>query len=224
MAAQMISMDGFCRPDNRFQSLLDAEGWSRLPSSIRRRFGRCLEPGAAITYVGTVTECRRNRFGKMVAHLARLIGAPLPLHDDTAVAAIVTVTEEGDGENGQIWTRLYGRAQGLPQIIHSRKRFCGPTGLEEYLGCGVGIALTVTTDSEALHFKSDHYFLAAGPLRMRLPRWLSPGDLAISHVDHGNGTFDFILLLHHALFGEAIRQIGQFRERVASPAKEDNHD
>jgi hypothetical protein len=224
MTAQMVPMGGFYRPDSRFQSLLGADGWSRLPPAIRCRFGRCLEPGAAITYVGTVAECRRNRFGKTVANLARLIGAPLPLYDDTAVAAIVTVTEEEGGESGQIWTRLYGRAHGLPQIIHSRKRFTGPTGLEEYLGCGVGIALSVAADDEALHFRSDHYFLSAGSLRLRLPRWLSPGDLTISHVDHGDGTFDFILVLHHRLFGEVIRQIGQFQERIALPTKENSHD
>jgi len=224
MDAQMIPMDGFCRPDSPFQSLLGADGWARLPSAIRRRFGRCLEPGAAITYVGTVVECRRNRFGRMVANLARLIGAPLPLYDDTAVAAIVTVTEEESGERGQIWTRLYGRTHGLPQIIHSRKRFTGPTGLEEYLGCGVGIALSVAADDEALHFISDHYFLSAGSLRLRLPGWLSPGALTISHVDHGDGTFDFILVLHHRLFGEVIHQIGQFQERIASPMKENGHD
>jgi hypothetical protein len=35
----------------------------------------------------------------------------------------------------------------------------GPTGPEEYRGCGFGIALTVSADEQTLHFHGDHYFL-----------------------------------------------------------------
>lgn len=211
------------QPDRRFQSLLEADSWGRLPSAVRRRFGRRLSPGAAITYVGTIAECRRNCFGGLLAQLARLIGAPLPLHDDLAVAAIVTVTEE-DEASGQVWTRMYARAQGLPQVIHSRKRFTGPTGLEEYLGGGFGISLAVSADDRALYFVSDHYFLSFGPIRLRLPIWLSPGTLTISHVDHGDGAFAFVLSLRHALFGEVIHQVGLFGERFDACAQEKSHD
>jgi hypothetical protein len=119
---------------------------------------------------------------------------------------------------------MYGRTRGFPQVIHSSKRFAGPTGLEEYLGCGFGISLTVSSDAEALHFHSDHYFIAFGAIRLRLPRWLGPGALTISHIERGDGWFAFVLMLRHALFGEVIRQTGMFRERIARDGEENYHD
>jgi hypothetical protein len=208
--------------DLRFSALLGAATWSRLPSAIRRRFSRRLDAGAAVTYAGEVVESRRTRFGKLLAELCRLIGAPLPLSDDVAVPAVVTVTEDG-ATGGQFWTRMYGRTRGFPQVIHSSKRFAGPTGLEEYLGCGFGIALTVSADARALHFHSDHYFVLLGAVRLRVPRWLGPGALTISHIERGGGWFAFVLALHHPLFGEIIHQTGLFRERFI-PAGEENPD
>jgi hypothetical protein len=182
-----------------------------------------LSADAAVTYVGEIVESHRTRLGKWVAELCRLIGAPLPLNDEIAVPAIVSVTEDG-ATGGQFWTRIYGRSRGFPQVIHSSKRFAGPTRLEEYLGYGFGIALKVGADAHALHFHSDHYFVALGAMRWRLPRWLSPGALTISHVDKGDDEFAFVLSLRHPLFGEIIRQTGLFRERFATDDKETQHD
>jgi hypothetical protein len=200
--------------DLRFRTLLGAADWGRLPQVVRDRFSRRLSPGVAVTYVGEIVESRRTWPGLVLAQLCRAIGAPLPLGDDLGVAAVVTVTEDGR-TGGQFWTRMYGRAGGFPQVIHSSKRFAGPTGLEEYLGCGFGIALGVSADARALHFHSRHYFLALGPMRLRLPSWLAPGALTISHVDRGDGRFDFVLDLRHPLLGEILRQVGVFRERQA---------
>jgi hypothetical protein len=208
--------------DLRFRALLGADAWSCLPPAVRRRFSTRLAPGAAITYAGEIVECRRTWVGKLLALLCRLIGAPLPLSDDLAVPAIVTVTEDG-ATGGQFWTRMYGRTRGFPQVIHSSKRFAGPTGLEEYLGCGFGIALTVSADPAALHFRSDHYFAVLGAFRLRLPGWLGPGALTISHVDRACGEFAFVLALRHPLFGEIIRQTGLFRERFARDGQENPH-
>eukprot|EP01035_Chromulina_nebulosa_P012944 gene12944-17241_t len=110
--------------------------------------------------------------------------------------AAVVVAEDG-ASGGQHWTRLYGRPRGFPQVIRSTKRFAGLTGLEEYLGAGFGIALRVRADATALHFDSDHYFLALGTRRLRLPRWIAPGALTISHIDRGGGAFDFVLVLRN---------------------------
>jgi hypothetical protein len=205
--------------DLRFRALLGGTAWSRLPPAVCERFSKRLCAGATVTYVGKIIDSRRTRPGWVIAQLCRLIGAPLPLRDDIDVPAVVTVIEDA-ASGGQFWTRMYGRARGFPQVIHSSKRFAGPTGLEEYLGRGFGIALAVSADTQALHFHSDHYFLALGRWRMRLPRWLEPGALTISHVDRGGGWFAFVLVLRHTLCGEIISQTGLFRERIADRAKE----
>ena len=205
--------------DLRFRGLLGAAAWSELPAAVRRRFSTRAQAGQSITYAGEIVECRRTLSGRLVAELCRVIGAPLPLSDDTGVPAIVTVTEDG-ATGGQCWTRMYGRTRGFPQVIHSSKRFTGPTGLEEYLGCGFGIALTVSADRDALRFHSDHYFLTLGSIRCRLPRWLAPGELTIGHVDCGFGDFAFVLALRHKRFGLLIRQTGLFHERFAGGREE----
>ena len=127
------------------------------------------------------------------------------------VPASVCMSED-EACGGQFWIRVYGRRRGFPQVVHSSKRFCGPTGLEEYVGRGFGIALRAVAEGEALHFVSDHYFLAAGRLRVRLPRWLAPGALEVSHVDCNHGRFAFVLLLRHPLFGELVRQTAMFAD------------
>ncbi len=205
--------------DLRFRALLGEAGWGRLPPAVRERFSKRLRPGMAVTYAGRITESRRTRAGQGLAQLCRLIGAPLPLHDDLGAAAVVTVTEDGR-TGGQFWTRMYNQARGFPQVIHSSKRFAGPTGLEEYLGLGFGIALAVSADETALHFHSRWYFLAVGPVRLKLPAWLAPGALTISHLDQGDGGFAFVLDLRHPLLGPMLRQVGVFRERPLHDLRE----
>ncbi len=200
--------------DIRFRTLAGAEAWSRLPAAVRARFDRHIGPGATILYAGEVVECRMSRSGRLLCQLVRLVGAPLPLSRDTFVPAAVSVTEDM-ASGGQFWTRVYGRRRGFPQVIHSAKRFAGPTGLEEYVGWGVGIALRLEVKDEALHFLSDHYFLKLGSARLRLPRWLSPGRMRVSHIDCGHGTFAFVLSLVHPWLGELVRQTAMFEERRA---------
>lgn len=198
--------------DLRFCSLLGAEGWASLPAAVRNRFAKRLMPGHSVSYAGVVAECRMTAPGWLLAQLCRAIGAPLPLNRDTGVAAVVTVTEDG-GSGGQVWTRMYAHRRGFPQVIHSAKRFAGPTGLEEYLGLGVGIALRVEACGAGIAFISDHYFLKAGGWRLRLPGWLSPGHLRIDHQDRGEGRFTFTLSLDHSLLGSLIHQVGEFRDQ-----------
>ncbi len=66
----------------------------------------------------------------------------------------------------------------------------------------------------ALHFVSDHYFLVLPGLRLRLPRWLAPGELRVSHVDCNHGRFAFVLVLRHSWLGELVRQTAMFADPV----------
>jgi hypothetical protein len=197
--------------DLRFARLLGGDGWAQLPAAVRARFAKRYAPGKSVSYAGVIGECRMSRVGWCLAHLARLIGAPLPLDRGSGLAAVVTVTEHGPS-GGQVWTRVYARRHGFPQVIHSAKMFAGPTGLEEYLGLGIGVALTVAAELDRIVFLSDHYFLRLGNRRLRLPRWLTPGALRIDHIDHGNGQFAFVLDLAHPLLGELIHQHGEFHD------------
>lgn len=196
--------------DSPFARLL-GERWLFLPPATRRRFLRKIEAGACVSYLGEVAECRMSRAGRLLAKVARLIGAPLPLGTDIGVSACVSVTADAEGQ-GQYWTRQYGRAQGFPQVIHSVKRFAGPTGIEEYLGLGLGIALRLEERGGALLFVSDHYFLKLGGLRLKLPNWAMPGALTVGHIDLGGGRFLFSLDLVHPRLGELVHQLCVFAD------------
>lgn len=198
--------------DLRFRALIGEEAWARLPEAVRARFGKRVSGCAAVVYVGEVVECRLSAAGWLLAQLGRLIGAPLPLSRDIEVPACVSVTEDISFA-GQFWTRIYGRRRGFPQVISSSKRFAGPTGLEEQIGGGFGIALRVEVADGALHFLSDHYFLMVRGRRLRLPGSLSPGALRVSHVDCNHGLFAFVLELRHRWLGELVHQTAMFKER-----------
>ncbi|HJZ19619.1 MAG TPA: DUF4166 domain-containing protein [Bradyrhizobium sp.] len=198
--------------DFRFRALLSEDDWARLPRATRRRFSKRLAGGESTVYVGEV-EVSFSRIGWWLAQIARLLGGPLPTSRDTGVPGIVTVTEDV-ATGGQIWTRIYARRNGFPQVVHSSKRFEGSTGLEEYLGFGIGMALRTRVEGEALLFCSAGYVLHLGPLRLRLPALLTPGDLTVSHSDFG-GEFRFTLELVHPRFGMLVRQSGIFKEATS---------
>ena len=199
--------------DLRFRALLAAQEWAALPAPVRARFSKRLTGGDSVVYVGEVTETRITRVGRLFAQAARLIGGPLPLFDEVGIPAVVTVTEDAPS-GGQVWTRMYARRGGFPQVIHSAKRFAGDTGLEEYVGCGVGMALTVHVEDGVLLFRSAGYFVQFGGARLRLPAFLVPGALTVTHRDLGEGRFLFGLDVVHPLFGPIIHQTAIFREAI----------
>src|SRR5216683_309605 len=113
------------------------------------------------------------------------------------------------------WFAQAARMNGFPQVIHSAKRFAGPTGLEEYVGFGVSMALRICVAKEALEFHSTGYAFQIGRLRLPLPEWLAPGDLTVTHSDLGGGEFRFTLDLIHPRFGRLIHQSAKFREAAS---------
>ena len=200
--------------DRRFHDLLPDEAWGRLPLAIWRRFSKRFADGETVVYVGTIEEASFSRAGWWLAQLARVIGGPLPTGAETGVPMVVTVTEVA-ASGGLFWTRICARSNGFPQVIHSAKRFAGPTGLEEYVGYGVSMALRISVEHEALVFRSVGYSLQIGPLRLPLPPRFTPGDLTVTHSDLGGGVFRFTLEIVHSRLGMLIRQSAIFREAAS---------
>ena len=197
--------------DLRFRALLPADQWLSLPGTVKRRFSKRLGCGQVALYAGRIVETRFNRMGWMLAQTMRLLGGPLPLSRDVNTTAVVSVGEDPKG--GQLWTRLYHRNEGFPQMINSAKRFAGNTGLEEHIGSGIGMALAVSAVRNGLEFTSDHYFWEIASIRLKLPGWLTPGLTRVRHIDRGSGKFDFILQVEHPVFGELLYQQAEFQDQ-----------
>jgi hypothetical protein len=200
--------------DLRFRALLSDHDWASLPLPVRRRFAKRLAAGCTVVYVGEVLETSMSFAGWCLAQAARVIGAPLPTSRSANLPSVVTVTEDL-ATGGQIWTRLYARRRGFPQIIHSSKRFAGSTGIEEYLGRGFGMALRISVHDGMLVFQSAGYFFTLFGHRFKLPRWLSPGVMTVTHAERGERCFEFELKVDHPRFGQLIHQIVVFRESVS---------
>lgn len=199
-------------PDDRFARLLPADDWLSLPEAVHRRFAYKAGPGQSVLYRGVTMELRHTLPGLMLAHAARLIGAPLPTNRKSEkYPAIVAITDVPD-TSGQIWTRLYSRGAIFPQAINSMKRFSGPTGLEEHVGGGVSMSLKLAVKGGALFFSSSDYFLKVFGLRLKLPAMLTPGRMVIGHHDMGGGSFAFTLTLTHSIFGQMISQTTIFHD------------
>jgi hypothetical protein len=147
----------------------------------------------------------------MLAQSLRIFGAPLPIADTSGLPTVVAVTEDA-ASGGQNWTRIFSRRLGFPQVIHSTKSFSGPTGLEEYIGAGIRMALTLSVVDAALVFKSAGYFIQLGRWRLRIPCWLEPGETLVCHSDVGGGLFLFTLMLVHPWIGVLIHQEAVYRE------------
>jgi len=197
--------------DLRFRALIAHLEWTSLPRQVRVRFSKRLSGGRTIVYVGEVVETRMNMAGHLLAQAARLIGSPFPTSTDSGVPSVVSVTEDM-ATGGQIWTRLYARRAGFPQVIHSSKRFCGPTGLEEHVGGGVGMTLTLHVEAAALVFRSSRYFIDLVGRRLWLPEAVTPGVLSVTHRELGDGRFSFTLDVTHRRLGTLIHQHALFRE------------
>ncbi len=185
---------------------LVGQRWRDLPARTRARFER--ESDLAC-YRGRVVRSESTLVGRLFRNLARLVGSPLPLDDATGPAAVVVMTVDA---NDSAWTRVYRRRSGRPQAIRSVKRFAGPTGLEEYLGCGICMALRVRAQRRSLVFESAGYHLGLGEHRIPLPRWLTPGRLTVCHAEIAASRFRFSLEVTHPWFGVVLRQEAEFED------------
>ncbi|MEQ1931980.1 MAG: DUF4166 domain-containing protein [Parvularculaceae bacterium] len=202
--------------DSPFRALLSETDWMSLPPAARARFSHKVRDGESVLYRGQTTHLRMSRLGRLIAQAARLIGAPLPLDAKAERRpAIVAVTDDPSGA-GQIWTRVYARRRGFPQMVNSVKKFAGPTGLEEHVGGGVSMSLALSVEAGALLFRSVDYYFTAFGRRFILPRALTPGAMTIGHHDLGACAFLFTLTLKHPLFGVLIEQTTVFKDMEES--------
>lgn len=214
LAPHILKGDKECAElyDLRFRALLSDKDWDQLPRRVQARFSKRLSNNRAAMYSGDIREMRFSRLGWLLAQAMRVVGGPLPYRTSVNCPAAVCVAEDRQG-GGQLWTRVYYREQGFPQMINSAKRFAGPTNLEEHVGLGIGMALRVERLEKGLAFVSDHYFWQAGRFRLRLPRWIVPGRTVVQHIDCGDGSFDFTLQIIHPIFGELLYQRARFHDR-----------
>jgi len=206
-----LSHDAAPIGDLRFRKLLSDTEWNALPPKVRARFSKRVASGDTAVYVGHVTAMRLSVLGRVLVHLARLIGGPFPWATYAGAASVVTVTEDARS-GGQVWTRLYACKHGLPQVIHSTKMFAGPTGLEEHVGCGVSMRLKASVEDRTLTFRSTGYFIGLGRFAIPLPGWLSPGVLTVTHAETGPDRFVFTLEVVHPRFGQLLFQAGEFQD------------
>jgi hypothetical protein len=200
--------------ETRF-ALLAGDSWMRLPAPIRRRFSRHLADGERVVYLGEVAATHMTLAGRLLAQLARLVGAPLPLEAGGCVPVTVIVTGS-ERLGGQIWTRIYNRVRGFPQVIQSVKYFGGATGLEEIVAHGVGMRLRLSVSEGALVFRSAGYFIRWLGVQLSLPAWLTPGVIEVVHREELAGQFSFSLNVTHIWAGPVIDQIAFFREEKSS--------
>jgi Domain of unknown function (DUF4166) len=197
--------------DYRFRELLSDTAWARLPPAIRNRFSLSLAGGATAVYVSTVSSVSINPAGRLLTHVGRLLGMRLPLGLEAGVPAAVVMTED-IATGGQIWTRVCFRRRGFPSVVSSSVRFQGATGLEEYVGRGIGIALAASVEDAALVLRSERYVLHVRGRRLRLPRWLTPGRITVTHAETSGGSFAVCVEIAHPLLGAWMRQAAVFRE------------
>ena len=193
-----------------YAALLGPKDWSALPAAVRARFSQRPHILSPTIYRGYVISTDYSRAGYVLAQLLRCIGGPLPLtqgHCDTPASVIVS--HDPDSQT-QYWTRHYERHGQFPHVVQSAKQFSGPTGLEENVGFGIGMALNLSAEDGALVFSSDQYFLKLFGRRIPLPRLFMPGRMRVSHTDYGDGWFEFRLTLKHSMFGELLDQRAMF--------------
>src|SRR5258708_20708673 len=102
-----------CDVETRFAKLA-GDSWTRLPAPIRRRFSRHLAEGQRIVYLGEAAATHMTLLGRLVAQLARLVGAPPPL-EASGCLPVAVIGPGSDRLRAPACTRVYQRPPALPQ-------------------------------------------------------------------------------------------------------------
>lgn len=201
-------------------AMVGAEGWSRLPAAVQRRFGVAHHD---TTYTGRMA-LRCSRVGRVHAVLSRLFGRPLASANVDAIPAVVRVFDDGCG--GMVWERSFhtqddaggAGAAAAPHVVRSTKQVGPDGGLFERTAGGLGMALDVFEEAGSLVFRSRGFWLVAGRLRLPVPALFTPGTCRVVHTDLGGGLFEFSLDMRHPLWGHTFHQSGVFADPFVDDA------
>lgn len=195
-----------------FRRLLGESAWSSLPARVQKRFDHHPR-GWRCRYDGTM-EVEANLAGFLIAQLCRLIGTPLAPWTGRAVPTAVDVWVDGGG--ALVWDRTYRFGGRRPVLVSSRKLASATGELLEVVRGGLGMALSVTAEDGAVHFRSRFYFATVLGLRVPLPGLLTPGRAHVVHRDssgeEGGGRFRFTLDFQHPWLGRTMFQTGVFAD------------
>lgn len=190
-----------------FSKLLGEAAWSRLPAAVRERFAFHSHV-TPVFYRGDM-HVGASFAGRCFAQLCRLIGTPVAPFVGDRVPVEVRVQDLED-DSGTAWERCYRFPGRAAIIVRSIKQLDDDGTLIETLGAGLHMKLEVREIDGALHFISTGYFFRCGRLRIDTPAWFPPGMTRVSHVDKGNGRFQFTMHTGHPWFGEMFVQEGEF--------------
>ena len=169
------------------------QAWAALPETTRARFGKRLADCRTILYAGEIVECRMNLAGRLLAHAARLIGAPLPTSRDVDVPAAVSVTED-PASGGQFWTRHLRPQPRLSAGDPFAASASPARPASRNMSAAASASRSMSRWRTARSISSATIISSAcGRLRLRLPRWLAPGRMRVSHIDCNHGLFAFVL-------------------------------
>ena len=178
--------------------------WSSLGDSVRDRFDgsiphltfRCEE----VRTDGTATGCYIIRF-------MRFLGTAFPAPGQHRAADIhVDLIEPGR----RSWRRGYYDQRGRSLRLDTVKSEKGNL-IEERSGF-LSIILKPEIGDKGLVLTSERFDLTFGPVRIPLPKILTPGRLVVEHRDEGDGRFVFDMRLVNTRLGEIFVHRGEFKD------------
>ena len=190
-----------------FVELLGRVKWNRLRPAIQARF---LERAKPVIYQGQA-QLKASLMGRALAWVAISLGRPLPVHTGVCEARIELEPIVG----GVIWNRLYRKPGQNWEQVRSVKRM-RKGHLHECAG-PVAMRLSVDERHGALVFTSQGFWLMALGLSLRLPDWLTPGQIVVTHEDLSSGRFRFTLTCQHPLLGPLFHQVADFDDPEFTP-------
>lgn len=149
-------------------------------------------------------------FGRLIAQVCRLRGAPLAPWTGEAVPVVVDV--HTDARGALVWDRTHAFPRHGPVKVSSRKMLSPNGELLEMVRGGLGMTLAVTTEDGALHFRSRGYFIQVAGVRLPLPALLTPGAAHVVHEDQGGDRFRFTRTFQYRIAGRTFFQTGVFSD------------